>query len=519
MLIWNQYGRASRALLLAAPVLLLVSLLLAQQSPQQSPESPDILASPVLKSRTDLVLVPVVVRDKKGKHIAGLTKDAFHLEEKGKDQTISLFEEVQAPPNNPTPIPARGQDFTNLPFDNTHDLRLTILLLDLLNTSELQRAEGKDDLIKFLSKSLPHNQPVSLLTITKDGLQSVYPFTSDTTALIQTLKNLSLGPQPLMPRRERALETLKQIREIARAYSGIPGRKTLIFAAGNIPDPQIEASVYDSSAIGNSGNSTAGFSYGIGFFQQTWNNLTDANIAVYPIQLMSWAVRPGSRNIRPISGNSTLQEFAGSTGGNFCEEANGLTGCLADAVEDSRSYYMLGFTVRPDDRKPGWRDLKVKVSAEHANVRARSGFYFGASEPSGSQPERAAEINALASSLAYSAIPMSVRVLPPAPVPPATATTSPAGNKTTVEFLLTIPLKGIRIEPGIPNPMDLEVGGIALTRDTREAAEFLHPVQGNPKPDLLQKFAAEGIKLNEKLELPPATTTSESWSGTTTPPK
>ena len=466
----------------------------AQQAPP--PQTPDVLSSPILKSRTDLVLVPVVVSDRQGKHVPGLTKDAFRLEENGKDQVISLFEEVQAPPNDAQPVPVLDRGYSNLPFDNSHELRLTILLLDLLNTSPLQRADGKDDLIKFLSKGLPRNQPVSVLALTPDGVQLVHPFTSDTAALIQSLKKLSPGPERLIPRREAARGTLDQLREIAQAYAGIPGRKTLIFAAGNIPDPQIETTVYDNrfSALDS--------------FQQTWNSLIDANIAVYPVQLMSWTARPGSRNIRIPSGEATLREFADATGGNRCVETNDTLKCLAEAVEDSRSYYMLGFSVRPDDRKPGWRNLKVKVSAEHVaehiNVHARNGFYFGNPAPSNSQPTvHDAEINALASPLAYSAVPMYVRVLPAASTPPAAATSPAAGNKTTVEFLLTIPLSGIRIDPASSNPMDLEVGGIALTRDTREAAEFLHPVQGNPKPEALQNFASEGIKLKEKLELPP----------------
>jgi hypothetical protein len=51
--------------------------------------------------------------------------------------------------------------------------------------------------------------------------------------------------------------------------------------------------------------------------------------------------------------------------------------------------------------------------------------------------------------------------------------------------------------------MDLVIGAIALTRDIKEAGELLHPVRGNPDPELLQKFAREGIKLHEKLELLP----------------
>jgi VWFA-related protein len=479
---------------LAVLVFLVSSFLLAQQSPQQPPPppAPDVLSSPLLKSRTDLVLVPVVVSDKQGKHIPGLTKDAFLLQENGKDQIISLFEEVQAPPNDSQPITVLDRGYSNLPFDNYHELRLTILLLDLLNTSVLQRADGKDDLIKFLSKDLPRNQPVSVLSLTPDGLQLVHPFTSDTTVLIQALKKLSPGGERLMPRREAARRTLDQLREIAQAYAGIPGRKTLIFAAGNIPDPQIETTAYDNrfSALDS--------------FQQTWNSLIDANIAVYPVQLISWTARPGSRNIRIPSAEATLREFADATGGNRCLESNDTMKCLAEAVEDSRSYYMLGFYVRPDDRKPGWRDLKVKVSTEHATVRARNGFYFGKPAAANSQPTvHDAEIAALASPLAYSAVPMYVRVLPPASTPSPDPTPAAADRKVIVEFLITIPLSSIKIDPGSPNPLDLEVDGITLTRDTREAGEFLHPLRGHPKPEAIQQFARDGIKLREKLELPP----------------
>jgi hypothetical protein len=59
------------------------------------------------------------------------------------------------------------------------------------------------------------------------------------------------------------------------------------------------------------------------------------------------------------------------------------------------------------------------------------------------------------------------------------------------------------VDPSSSSALDLEIGAIALTRDTREAGEFLHPVRGNPKPEVLRQFAREGIRLREKLELPP----------------
>ena len=475
-------------------VLLLSSSLHAQQSPdRQTPvESPTVsIPDATFKTRTDLVLVPVVVRDRRGEHFSGLSRDAFRLEENGKDQVVSLFEEVKAEAQETMHTPVFDGTYSNLPFDNARQLRLTIMVLDLLNTSPLQRTDGRDLLIKFLSKGLASNQPVSLLCLTNKDLQLVHPFTSDSTMLISALKKLSLGSPKIMPRRDAAEKTLRQLAEIAQAYSGIPGRKTMIFAAGDIPEPMLDRAIYPADLVAAEA------------FQLTFKSLIDANISVYPFELLAWAQDPVFRTPRQRSSDLSLREFADATGGNRCIESNDLMKCFAEAVEDSRSYYMLGFSVRADDRKPGWRNLTVKVSAEHANIRARNGFYYGSPGPSDKQPTaHDAEINALASPLAYNAVPMSVRVLPP-----AAAATAPSliGDKKAVEFMVTIPLASIRLDPSSASPLDLEIGAVALTKDPREIAEFLHPVHGNPNPELLQKFAHEGIRLREKLDLLPGT--------------
>jgi VWFA-related protein len=471
--------------------ILLLSSFPAQQTTPPKPED----APTIFKSRTDLVLVPVVVRGKHGDPISGLTANSFRLEENGKPQTISLFEELQTTAADTAPTPILDRGYSNLPFDDTHQLRLTIMVLDLLNATPNQRSDGRDLLIKFLSKGLAHNQPVSLLCITGKDLELVHPFTSDTAVLIDALKKIQLGPERIMPRRDAIEKTLKQLTEIARGYIGIPGRKSMIFATGDLPDPRLAVTPNPANSFFDQE------------FDETFKTLIDANIAVYPFEPLAFSREPtftSRRDTRRANfSDEGLRHFADATGGNRCIEANDLMKCFAEAVDDSRSYYMLGFTVQPDDRKPGWRDLSVKVSAEHANIRARSGFFYGNPAPSGTpQSAHDAEINALASPLAYSAVPMYVRVLPPAPTPSDSTTATPA-PKTTVEFLVTIPLSSIRIDPTSATPLDLEVGAIALTRDTREAGEFLHPVRGNPKPEILQQFAREGIKLREKLELPP----------------
>src|SRR5580700_710863 len=266
-------------------LILFASTLPAQQTPKpedtpNAPTSDSPTTTTIFKARTDLVLVPVVVRGKHGDPISNLTVNAFRLEENGKPQTISLFEELQTAATDTPPTPILDRGYSNLPFDDTHQLRLTIMVLDLLNATPNQRSDGRDLLIKFLSKGLAHNQPVSLLCITGKDLELVHPFTSDTAVLIDALKKLQLGPERIMPRRDAIEKTLKQLTEIAQGYVGIPGRKSMIFATGDLPDPLL-------AITPNPANS---------FFEQefdeTFKTLIDANIAVYPFEPLAFSREP-----------------------------------------------------------------------------------------------------------------------------------------------------------------------------------------------------------------------------------
>src|SRR5712692_3006475 len=73
------------ALLLAAPA--------SAQAPAQTPP-PAKQEPPVLRVTTHLVQVSVIVQDKKGEPVAGLTKDDFSILDRGQPQTISTFSVV-----------------------------------------------------------------------------------------------------------------------------------------------------------------------------------------------------------------------------------------------------------------------------------------------------------------------------------------------------------------------------------------------------------------------------------------
>ena len=75
------------------------------------------------------------------------------------------------------------------------------------------------------------------------------------------------------------------------------------------------------------------------------------------------------------------------------------------------------------------------------------------------------------------------------------------GGKSTQHFQITVPMNGITIDTTLDPALNLEVGAIALDNKRKEAGEFLHPLKGNPKPEILNKFARDGISWEEKLEL------------------
>src|SRR5512142_211292 len=79
-----------------------------------------------LSSTTELVLVPVVVRDKTGAHVSGLTKDAFQVAEAGNIQSIAVFEEVKASTARPSRPAAAGGIYSNLLQQDQSNKRVVV---------------------------------------------------------------------------------------------------------------------------------------------------------------------------------------------------------------------------------------------------------------------------------------------------------------------------------------------------------------------------------------------------------
>src|SRR6266540_1223058 len=114
---------------------------------------------PVFRSTTRLVQVSVVVHDGRGQPVADLKKEDFSLTERGKPQQISVFSvaSTSAPASPPPELPPHI-------FSNALSRRagtpasVTVVLLDLLNTSWTDQIYARKALVKFLGQIQPEDR-------------------------------------------------------------------------------------------------------------------------------------------------------------------------------------------------------------------------------------------------------------------------------------------------------------------------------------------------------------------------
>jgi VWFA-related protein len=379
-------------------------------------------------ARTELVLIPTLVTDKSGNHIAGLKQADFTVLENGVEQKISTFEEVTSDPHRLS-RPGNPNEFGNALAGGTSAGRVTLIVLDLINTPFLDQASARKELLKYLTESLDQREPTGLYTLTRNGIQVVHDFTGDPRILAAALHKVkgdtyemvdspetvegltgtatpdgSTG-MPVAPqhgstgnagvaREAQKLQTMMEdselnfqsfeqrlaitytlegLQQIAQTLVGIPGRKSLIWAGGGFP-----FNISDNTMqLAPAGRDT--LADVMPLYERTWQLLNDAQISLYPVNVKGLEVvtmpsaslrNPGknySRHMhwKDLDTQTSLITFASMTGGRAYFDSNDLVKGFRDAVNDSSQYYMLGYYLDRSQTKTGWRKLTVKTNREH----------------------------------------------------------------------------------------------------------------------------------------------------------
>ncbi len=383
----------------------------AVQNPQSSPHS---TAQP-LRATTRLVQVSVVVHDKHGNPITGLTKDDFVVLDDKKPQAIQVFSmrtndvPTTAPPSLPSgTYTNRIQQRAGVPTS------VSVILFDGLNTEFADQAYAKQQVVKFLRTQIQPQDRVAIFSLGRD-LRVLHDFTTDASSLLAALNayagkkepelaasapQVSDNPNPGVRAfldnayqheanffvADRVHRTVDALTQIANHVGTLPGRKNLIWVSGSFPFSigyeNVEPTPTDAKEL---------FANDIEIAARALNN---ANLIVYPVDargLMTFDLGadasrtlPGQASQRfhpPSTSNfDTMNTLAQSTGGRAFYNTNDIFGAIREAIDDSRVTYELGYYPAGINWNGSFHEIKVEVKRSGTHVRARKG-YFALPEP------------------------------------------------------------------------------------------------------------------------------------------
>jgi len=496
------------------------------------------------RSQTFLVQVPVVITDKSGNHIHGLKKEDFNVLENGKHVDVSVFEELTA---NSGPLPElktpAGQ-FRNLTLDGAQPRNVVVIALDTINTPFLDQAYGRRELVKFLSHNLDTGHVLALMLITSKGLRVVQGLTGDPTRLMQALRKASgevsqmetvstdaqadaaTGSMPntmFSPYAEpldaldsfieygdavegqflqqNAIETtMNAFLGIANSLSGVPGRKSLIWATGAFPFNM------DSPASVPGGFLST-------LYERTMLALNEAQVSVYPVDirgLMSSPLLAASNRNNAVRGLDlsrqitnriwlqqakfdTLNDFADMTGGRAFYNTNDIATCFQRAADDASAYYMLGYYLDTSNNKPGWRKLQVKLDKKDVEVRARTGFFVTNATMNPMISRDLDMLNAIHSPIEGTGVAMSVEWL----------TVASDGDKRKAIFMAHMPAGSLSFDPAGRDQLNFDFAALAYDKDGKAAGQAMQRFTKPVPAGQLASVRANGIGFRNSLELNP----------------
>jgi len=418
--LWTPAGRLTAAQEPSSP---------AQQQPSPAePEAPapqesggnqtDQATPPTFRAGINFVRVDVIVSDKTGKPVVDLKAEDFTVTEDGEPQAVESFKLVRVDETAHTMIPR--------PIRSTHDeeseaqrddVRLFAIFLDDYHVRRGASMYVREPLMRFLRTQIA---PADLVTI-------MYPLTPltelimtrDHEKLARAIERFDGRKYDYTPRNQfeqqyanYPVEVVERVRNevsfsalralVTHLGSLREGRKAVILVSEGytyyIP-PQMRDPIAEMRGLGNPNRMNAGAGGGqledrarfqsdaeIAFdLRQVFDTANRNNTAIYsldPRGLSSFEfdINEGVGDIRVDSASlrmtqNSLHTLATETDGRAIINQNDLAKGLRQIVQDTSTYYLLGYnsTRAPQDGK--FHEIKVRLQRKGVQVRHRKGYW------------------------------------------------------------------------------------------------------------------------------------------------
>lgn len=373
-------ARAINAGVLAAALALTASLIGAgttfgQDTPGQDAER----QAPQFGERMEVeeVLLDVLVTDRRGNAVIGLTPEDFTVREDGEPVEITgaTFYSSSELLGGTEEIEARGGDVDVVPRD-----RYFILLFEdqrknqqgTINLVQQQLRAGRDAR-RWMAESLAPADWVAVLSY-DFKLKLHTDFTRDRSQIDAAIEAAVAGKeggnwpsrregdgdQPSLAEhmpsgdelRDETTRIYGALETIADAAEHVPGRKNLLF---------FTIGIGETSRFGT-------YERDQRYWPPMMRALNDANVAVYTLDLTPTDVR------HSLEGG--LNELAEETGGRYYFNFATYRAPLDEIAQENGGYYLLSYRSEHPAGEDGFQDVEVAVADPSLRVRTREGYAF-----------------------------------------------------------------------------------------------------------------------------------------------
>jgi len=398
--------RKTFSTLTAAGLLLQATPVFAQQTGQAGASESRIQVT------SELVLVNVVARDKKGNLVRDLKKGDFTVFEDGKKQEISTFDfenvdELATAGAAEATVSGAAGPGTLLrsakkatPSLDARDRRLILLFFDFSAMDPEQIERSVDAAKKFVDTKMQTADLIAVVSLATN-MRVDLDFTDDKNKLLAALTAYNTGQgqgfeNGISGSAEGAAETsgafsaddtdfntfsadrkLLALQSLMQALGRLPQKKSLIYFSNGIS----QAGVDNQSAL-----------------RGTTAAAVKANVSIYSLDIRGLQAFPpggeaqsaslhgqsaysGASVLNDLSGNAASQEtlatLSSDTGGKAFFDSNDFSGVFSQVQKDSSAYYVLGFTSNNPLKDGKFRRLKVQVNRSDLKLDFRAGYYAG----------------------------------------------------------------------------------------------------------------------------------------------
>ncbi len=371
-----------------------------------------------LSVKSQLVVETVVVKDKKGNFIPGLTSKDFTITEDGSPQTVR-FAEHQTLPTTGTPLPAPKPEDEQITIykrltrtsiapessgssadssaSRYKDHRLLAMYFDMTAMPPVDQQRALTAAEKFVRTQMTAADLVSILRFGGGSVDVLQDFTADRNRLLSILETMIVG---------EGQGSADSIDDSASADTGAAfGQDDSEFNVFNT-DRQLAALQTAANMLGQMNEKKAMIYFASGMrlngvdnqaqLHATVDAAVRMGVSFWPVDARGLVAQaplgdatqgsPGNAGMyngqaalaqtsRREQSQDTMYSLAADTGGKALLDNNDLTRGITDAQKAISDYYIVGYYTTNAAPNGKFRKIKITLNGQDANLEYRQGYY------------------------------------------------------------------------------------------------------------------------------------------------